>query len=134
MAVSRKIIFPLDKRPLICDIRDMKSKKIDPRIILLQKYIYQTGASVREIATAIGTTDSTIYCWLKGRKVSRLASGPLNAFLVNAQMIEAKKTDLQVIINRREAEAHRQAVIAFKKDRPDTLATSPGTRPRGTGK
>ena len=93
MAVSRKIIFPLDKRPLICDIRDMKSKKIDPRIILLQKYIYQTGASVREIATAIGTTDSTIYCWLKGRKVSRLASGPLNAFLVNAQMIEAKKTE-----------------------------------------
>jgi transposase len=69
----------------------MKSKKIDPRAYILNKYIHQTGASVRDVATAIGTTDSTIYCWFRGRKISRLASVALNRFLHDhAEEIEVK--------------------------------------------
>jgi AcrR family transcriptional regulator len=81
MRVSRKIIFLLDKRLLICDIDYMKSKKIDPRITALIKYRAVSGVSVRKLADAIGTTDATIYCWFKGRKVSIMASILLDRFL-----------------------------------------------------
>ena len=71
----------------------MKTKKTDPRVTILRHYITQSGARVCDVADAIGVTDMTIYNWINyGRKVSRLASGPLNAFLVNVGMIQDNRS------------------------------------------
>jgi transposase-like protein len=68
----------------------MKKINTDPRIDALRDYREITGISVRDLANAIGTTDSTLYNWLKGHRVSRLASRALDVFLakIEAQCVK----------------------------------------------
>jgi transposase-like protein len=64
----------------------MKKINTDPRIDALRDYREITGISVRDLANAIGTTDSTVYNWLKGHRVSRLASRVLDIFLAKIEV------------------------------------------------
>jgi transposase-like protein len=88
--LSRKIIIYLDKRPPEDYIETMRKLKADPRINALRDYMDRSGVSVRDLANAIGTTDSTLYNWIKGHKVSRLASRALDIFLESIKQGEAR--------------------------------------------
>jgi transcriptional regulator with XRE-family HTH domain len=66
-------------------IYGMRKSKIDPRINALREYRDRSGISIRDLANAIGTTDSTLYKWLRGSKLSRLASRALDVFLKSIQ-------------------------------------------------
>jgi hypothetical protein len=65
----------------------MAKRKADPRVVRLLDYGYSVGKSVRDLANLIGVTDTTIYCWRDGRKVSPLASVALDRFLESTQKL-----------------------------------------------
>jgi transposase len=71
----------LDISKLLLYTMGMKRKNTDHRAKAIGEYIKTSGASIREVAIKIGVTDATIYNWLRGDKISRLALGPVDRFL-----------------------------------------------------